>query len=172
MLASIIPSIYTITNSAIDRFTPLERDCYLDEEFKLPHLKWEFGYRYSMINCLFEAALQKIMTNCSCLHTSSHYKPKNISYCSGRKLQCAIDWMRHLGSSIDPALTIANDTSGHPLKCLQRCDFQTEIVSATASTFPNIQTFFFRPEFCYVLQKISIYVLNLFTERSLNHSMQ
>ena len=109
-----------------------------------------------MINCLFEAALQKIMTNCSCLHTSSHYKPKNISYCGGKKLECAIDWMSHLGSSIDPALTIANDTSGHPLKCLQLCDFQTEIVSATASTFPNIQTFFFRPEFCYVLQKISI----------------
>ena len=60
------------------------------------------------------------------------------------------------GTSMDPDLTIAIDIQNNTKKCLQRCELQTETVSATSSTFPNKDTFFFRPEFCYVLQKISM----------------
>ena len=153
---SIIPTIFNTTKSAVERFTPLERDCYLDDEFQLPNLRWDFGFRYSIINCLYESVLQKIMDNCSCLQSSSDFNFKNISACTGRKLQCALYWMRSFGSSIDPDLTMANDTQNYTKKCLQRCELQTETVSTTSSTFPNKNTFFFRPEFCYVLKKISI----------------
>ena len=154
-MVPIIPSIFTTKKSAIERFSPIERDCYLDDEFQLPNLKWDFGYRYSILNCLYEGALQKIMSNCSCLHTitSSDFNPKNISLCFGRKLQCALNWMKLFGTY---DLTVANDTQNNPKKCLQRCELQTETVSATSSTFTKIKNFFLRPEFCYVLQKISI----------------
>ena len=155
-MVPIIPSIFTTKKSAIERFSPIERDCYLDDEFQLPNLKWDFGYRYSILNCLYEGALQKIMSNCSCLHTSSDFNPKNISLCYGRKLQCALNWMKRFGTSIDFDLTVANDTENNSKKCLQRCELQTETVSATSSTFTNKKNFFLRPEFCYVLQKISI----------------
>ena len=155
MLLSITPSIFTTAKSAIERFTPIERDCYSDDEFKLPNLIWDGGYRYSLMNCLYEGAIQKIMSNCSCFQSSSEYNVKNLPICTGRKLWCAKDWLSYLGSAIDPDLTIAIDTNGQSLKCLQRCDLQTEAVTGTLSTFPNKNTFYFRQEFCYVLQKIS-----------------
>ena len=153
-MVPIIPSVFTTTQSAIERFTPHNRGCYLDEEFDLPNLQWAGGFRYSIMNCLYEGVLQKIMSNCSCLHASSEYNLKNITLCTGRKLNCALYWMIRFGTSMDPDLTIAIDIQNNTKKCLQRCELQTETVSATSSTFPNKNTFFFRPEFCYVLQKI------------------
>ena len=76
--------------------------------------------------------------------------------------------MRRFGTSMDPDLTIATDLQNNTKKCLQRCELQTETVSATSSTFPNKNTFFFRPEFCYVLQKFQFYAQNLFINRCLN----
>jgi hypothetical protein len=73
----------------------------------------------------------------------------------GQDLSCALDWMNHMGSSNDPDLTVANDSLNQPLKCLQRCQLQTESIMTTSSSFPNKETFLYRPEFCYVLQKIS-----------------
>ena len=156
MLLSITPSFFSIAKSTKERFTPLERDCYITNEFTLPNLQVEGGYRYSIANCLYESAIQKVISNCSCVLSSLDHNVKNLSICTGRELRCALDWMSNLGSSIDPDLTIANDTFDHPLKCLQRCDLQTETVSGTLSTFPNKKTFYFSREFCYVLQKISI----------------
>ena len=172
MLLSITPSFFSIAKSAKERFTPLERDCYLINEFKLPNLQVDGGYRYSITNCLYESAIQKVISNCSCFLSSSDYNVKNLSICTGRKLRCALDWMSNLGSSIDPDLTIANDTFGHPLKCLQRCSLQTETVSGTLSTFPNKKTFYFSPEFCYVLQKISIICTKNITKQTFQTQVQ
>ena len=154
-MASVTPSILSTTDVAIHRFTPLERDCYIDQEFSLPNLKWDGGYRYSIMNCLYEGVLQMIITNCSCLPSFVEYNIKNYTICMGENLRCALDWMNHMGSSKDPDLTVANDTMDRPLKCLQRCHLQTETIMTTSSTFPNKETFLYRPEFCYVLQKIS-----------------
>jgi hypothetical protein len=52
VLAALTPTIYNTTDAAIDRFEPKHRNCYLDEEFRLPNLKWEDGFRYSIKNCL------------------------------------------------------------------------------------------------------------------------
>ena len=154
-MLSVSPSFFNTTETAIKRFRPVDRDCYLDQEFQLPNLCWSGGFRYSMMNCLYEGVLQKIISNCSCLHSSADFNFLNLTICTGKKLKCALDWMSSMGSSMDQALTTANNTQNHNMKCLQRCDLQTDTVSSSSTTFPNKETFFYRPEFCFVLQKIS-----------------
>lgn len=45
ILTAITPTILNTTNGAIDRFNPQDRDCYKDDEFRLPNLIWDGGYR-------------------------------------------------------------------------------------------------------------------------------
>ncbi len=66
-MASLAPSIVNTSDSALVRFRPNERGCYVDEEFHLKRLGWEDGYRYSMKNCLYASLLEKIISNCSCI---------------------------------------------------------------------------------------------------------
>ncbi len=80
---------------------------------------------------------------------------KKLEICVSEKLRCALNWMNSMGSSVDPDLTIANNTANETLKCLQRCNLQTETIMTTLSTFPNKETFLHRQEFCLVLQKIA-----------------
>ena len=40
-------------------------------------------------------------------------------------------------------------------RCLQRCDLQLETMMTTTSRFPNKETFPYRHELCYVLQKVA-----------------
>jgi len=155
ILASMSPSIINTSDSALNRFSPADRDCYTDEEFLLPNLLWEGGFRYSVKNCLYESVIQHIITNCSCFPAFVEYNIKNIPYCSGTKLKCALRWLNKMGSHVDPDLTVAKNKANETLKCLQRCDLQTETVMTTSSIFPNKETFLYQPEFCLVLQKIS-----------------
>jgi hypothetical protein len=60
-IAAITPKVMTITNDALSRFKPRERDCYEDEEFYFKDLKWEQGYRYSMMNCLYQVLKLNIL---------------------------------------------------------------------------------------------------------------
>ena len=41
ILAALTPTIINTTDSALRRFEPLERDCYVDDEFQLPNLAYE-----------------------------------------------------------------------------------------------------------------------------------
>ncbi len=137
------------------RFNPKDRDCYTDEEFRLPNLLWEGGFRYSLKNCLYESVFQQIIANCACFPPFVEYKVTNLEFCTGKKLYCALEWMSEMGSSFEPDLTFANNTVNESLKCLQRCDLQTETVLTTSSKFPNKETFIHRRDFCFVLQKIA-----------------
>ena len=65
-LAVLTPMIFNTSENAITRFTPQERGCYTDDEFKLKIVNREDGFRYSLINCLYSALLEKIASNCSC----------------------------------------------------------------------------------------------------------
>jgi hypothetical protein len=65
-LAAITPVIFNTTVTAISRFTPLERGCYTENEFKLKALRLEDGYKYSLMNCFYSAMIEKIAANCSC----------------------------------------------------------------------------------------------------------
>jgi hypothetical protein len=66
-LASLAPVIVNTSESVIKRFSPLQRDCYHDNEFVMKVLDWEDGFRYSMTNCLYASRLEHIIKNCSCV---------------------------------------------------------------------------------------------------------
>ena len=59
-LAAITPRIVNITADALSRFNPKDRDCYTDSEFSFKDLKWEKGFRYSMMNCLYQVIVDYV----------------------------------------------------------------------------------------------------------------
>ena len=65
-LITMAQTILNATEAVINRFTPKDRDCYTDEEFKFELLKYEYGFRYSMPNCLYASVLERIIKNCHC----------------------------------------------------------------------------------------------------------
>jgi len=45
VLAALTPTVLNTSVRAVNRFTSDERDCYLDNEFRFPNLKWDDGFR-------------------------------------------------------------------------------------------------------------------------------
>ena len=58
-IAALTSSKIVTSDSALKRFSPEDRGCYLDEEFKLAILRWDNGYRYSIKNCLYESVIDR-----------------------------------------------------------------------------------------------------------------
>ena len=145
-------SVVNTTEKALSRFTPIERDCYFDGEFELLILNHAQGYRYSIRNCLYEAVIENILTHCSCRPNYPEiFSNDSIPFCQGSSLNCAIGWLNAMG---DDDLTFSSSSNRQKLKCLQRCSLQSETMLATTSTYPNKQTFPFRQDFCFLLQKL------------------
>jgi hypothetical protein len=144
------------TSKALSRFSPIERDCYDDGEFDLKTLNQSQGYKYSVRNCLHEAVIENILTDCRCRPSYPEiFFDESLPFCRGENLTCAISWMNAMGSDDhDPDLTFAKNSKNEKLKCLQRCQLQTETMLSTTSTYPNKQTFSFRPDLCFLLQKL------------------
>ena len=59
-------NLINITSAALQKFTPKERKCWMDNEIMLDGLDYSDGYRYTMNNCLYEATMQVAYKNCSC----------------------------------------------------------------------------------------------------------
>ena len=57
---------FVLNEQVLTRFTPEQRDCYQEHEIDLKYLPKSHGYRYEMSNCLFEAAFERILTDCKC----------------------------------------------------------------------------------------------------------
>jgi hypothetical protein len=143
------------TSNALSRFEPDKRKCFQDQEFNFNNLKYSEGYRYSNKNCLYEAIIEKIITECKCLpNFAMGRKPSGkIKSCQGRQLNCALDWVKLMGNKPDPDLTQAHNTDNKLLRCDQRCEFQYEAVLSSSSSWPS-RMFYYRTDYCYVLQKI------------------
>ena len=63
----VVPSFITTTQAALDQFSPEQRKCYTCQEINLMFLPYksddpesceQHGSRYSMSNCVFEAAFE------------------------------------------------------------------------------------------------------------------
>ena len=61
------PSIVYTTQSAIETFSPDERDCYADGEVNMNYLDHHRGFRYQINNCLIDEGIRDIIWNCRCL---------------------------------------------------------------------------------------------------------
>ena len=59
-------SLMATSQNALERFVPKERDCYTESEILLKYLPRDFGYRYSMENCIFESTFEAILKDCKC----------------------------------------------------------------------------------------------------------
>ena len=49
---NIKPSVFEMTNYAIESFSPEERGCYVKGEANLTYFPYHLGYRYVVNNCL------------------------------------------------------------------------------------------------------------------------
>ena len=157
-LIALVPSVINTTQEAIDRFTPEQRNCYTDEEFRLKYFKYEMGFRYSMGNCLYESLLENILSNCNCIpnfvNMGIDIPYNDIDVCRGNKLECAINNMNNFGND-DMGLNKAFDTNNKSMTCFTRCDMQQQNLISTQSNYPNRQTFAARHDFCLILKKLN-----------------
>ena len=65
-LVSIIGEKTITTDTALQRFDPVSRDCYDENEFNLKHFRNKTGHRYSIDNCLYESLVERIIESCNC----------------------------------------------------------------------------------------------------------
>ena len=155
-LVAMTPTILNTTQEAMERFRPKDRNCYTDEEFKFKHLKYDKGFRYSMRNCLYESALEVILSNCSCIPNFASFKldvPDELDVCRGNELDCAIHMINNLGNE-NMGLNQAMNDKNKSMTCLQRCEMQDQNLISTQSDYPNWQTFTGRNDFCLILHKV------------------
>ena len=139
-LAAITPTRIETGNISLARFEPTRRGCYVDKEFYFQNLNWDYAFRYSIKNCLYEAVINKILQNCLCIPNYAlgrgRKKPNNISVCRAEKLVCAMEWMNMMGNPADPDLTKCDDIYNETKSCLQRCDFQSETTQISMGRYP------------------------------------
>ena len=153
---AVTPVLYGTSKVARTRFTPKERGCYFDNELNLTYLpkKW---YRYSISNCLFEAAYEKILKECKCtpfFHTLALAKVPRI--CKGQSLLCMNVIIDQIGEYREVAVKDAKSGGIRVVECLEACEDQQNEVTVTASRIPNRQTMLKWPEFCTVVEKLKM----------------
>ena len=82
-----------------------------------------------------------------------------VKACQGRLLNCALNLVNQMGSNENPVMTNAHNTDQKLLKCEQRCEYQFEAVLSSSSSWPS-GMFFYRTDYCYVMQKIVLRICN------------
>ena len=89
------------TESANSFYDPSVRNCYYSGEVKLNHFNEDYGFGYSMDNCLYEAALIATLKNCSCVPFYGDHialGESNMEKCQGKSLLCAQEIITKYGS--------------------------------------------------------------------------
>ena len=59
-------TLVTTSNGALNRFSPMDRDCFSENEMSFKYLPRDYGYRYALGNCLYESTLEEIVQKCNC----------------------------------------------------------------------------------------------------------
>ena len=151
---AVTPVLYSTSYAAQARFTPEERGCYFDHELNLTYLpkKW---YRYSINNCLFEAAYEKVLQHCHCTPFFHNIAFKKVPLlCNGHSLLCMNEIFDQIGEYRDVEFKDVNNGQKRTVKCLEACEDQQNEVAVTTSRLPNRQTLWKWPEFCNVVKKL------------------
>ena len=88
---AISPTIITADKDRIERFDPINRTCYFENEFHFQYLP-DDDFQYQMSNCLFEALMQKTIQECEChpLPVGSLKFDLSQRSCYGKKRSCEI----------------------------------------------------------------------------------
>ena len=171
-LINLKPTITYTTKEAIDKFSPEQRQCYVEGEIQLNYLNRKFGYKYDMNNCLIDTAIQDIIWNCRCRPKFVLYKEitqylKLIPFCTGKKLFCANARSKSFGMEkiamenniiVPEAMTspnkIGNISKPPAIKCLQSCLVQENNNLMSTAPYPQKENFFYLESFCDVATHI------------------
>ena len=113
-----------------------------------------------MFNCLYEAAMQEAIKNCSCY--PGYLSPSNSS-CSGKSLRCFQDVFYYIGKYRSV------EDRGETKPCLAACEDQTFSVTVTNSKYPGEESYNHRPAFCVIVRKL--YSITC-PDRSLRRSLE
>ena len=176
-LAALTLTVLNTTEEALASFDPIKRDCYTETEFHLKYMDWAKGFRYSMINCLYESVLEHVIDNCKCIPSLANFKlitEPMLTKCQGKDLTCAKEWMNDFGNpnttingfSYDLTIANTNETTIDytidgiievPINktCKERCEHQDQMITSTNAPYPNPLTFPYREEFCQIMRKIA-----------------
>ena len=116
-------------------------------------------YRYSMANCLFNAAYHKILTECHCLpdlhdHDTSKNVQQNASNSFHDNLTPCIDGSLLCKNQILDKIGDHNTVPETGEVCMPACEDQVHQVEVTSSSFPNRATFPRREEQCLLILKL------------------
>ena len=178
-LLSIRPTLTVTTQGAKNRFNPVERQCYFEDEVELEHFPpiWMYrsvrfvnilhfqtdisllvykiicGFfaRYEMRNCLFEATVQKIERECNCTPKNFLFLKPEVPVCEGRSKKC----MNKLKHSMGEERYIMD--RGEWKVCLAACIDQTHDVLVTTAPYPNLYSYVLSDiDFCAVYRKLKV----------------
>ena len=145
---AVAAKLVVTSDQAYQRFSPEDRGCYFNEEIKMVDFNLDVGIRYEMTNCLFQAATDKILSECEC-NTAHLNVSGNI--CRGQKLVCLNKVNAELGR-----LTEVWDTKTQTIrKCLSACNTTSYAdVTVGSSSFPNMAAFVFTKYSCILAKKL------------------
>jgi hypothetical protein len=87
-------ALTTTTTATIQRFSPIERNCWKESEINFRFIPYVDFYRYSMTNCLYEAAMQEANKTCGCV--PGHIRLSKTP-CFDKSLKCFNDIIENLG---------------------------------------------------------------------------
>ena len=158
------PTITYTTKNAISTFSPEDRFCYADGEANLTYLKYAFGFRYEMNNCIVDEGVRDIIWNCRCTPRFYVFTPDYslfIPSCTGEGLYCANTRMKSLGlgkmpkendvvmpEALESPDMIGNISKPYPLKCIPACKVQENNNQISSAPYPHRGNFFYQKEFC------------------------
>ena len=143
---AITPSLSSITNRALSRFTTRKRHCYTEDEIGLSYFTAEQGYMYSEQNCIFESALENISKTCNCRPPYMNFD--NGTPCKEEGLTCMDKVFKNL--KMVGTINFKNETK----RCLPLCKEQFTSLFMTASKYPNENLFVYRREFCKIAETL------------------
>ena len=160
-----LPLSFSSTNATqqvIDKLSWTERNCYTNHEVDLPILRHEMGYRYSMGNCMYEASMQRVITNCNCtpFFYAEPFNFKGITnidlpICHGQGLICMAKQENYVEKN--PSL-LAYDLKRNrelvKIDCMSNCDHHVVTVSSSVRKYPNKLAFQQTKHICYAWKKI------------------
>ena len=163
------PVVSNTTEEAIYRFGPEDRGCYTQNEQNLTYLRYEFGYRYEMNNCLINEGIRDIIWNCRCMPSFGYDEEylEFIPMCSGEKLLCANTRMKSLGmpkvsfansvivsEALENPKMIGNIPKPDSIKCRPACEVQDNKNQMSFAPYPQRGNFFYQKAFCHLASHI------------------
>ena len=143
---ALTPSLSSITDRALSRFSPRIRQCYNNKEIELTYFPRRRGYMYSLDNCIFESTVNQVHEDCNCYPPNLNFY--NNEPCTDEKMTC----MEHVYETLSMTGTVTHDNKTK--HCRPLCETQSISLFTTSSSYPNENLFVYHKEFCIIAKRL------------------